>query len=86
MTSKFTKKMNEVVASLISEDKDSTDYICANWVLITEWADYSGNRYLHTEVSEEMTPWNAYGMMKMAEEYNSDVLRTKNIGSDEESE
>jgi hypothetical protein len=25
-------------------------------------------------------------MMKMAEEYNSDVLRTKNIGSDEESE
>jgi hypothetical protein len=33
-----------------------------------------------------MTPWNAYGMMKMAEEYNSDVLRTKNIGSDEESE
>jgi hypothetical protein len=86
MTSKFTKKMDEVIASLISEDGDTTDYICANWVLITEWADYSGNRYLHTEVSEEMTPWNAYGMMKMAEEYNSDVLRTKNIGSDEESE
>jgi hypothetical protein len=86
MTNKFTKKMDEVISSLISEDKDGTDYICANWVLITEWADYSGNRYLHTEVSEEMTPWNAYGMMKMAEEYNSDVLRTKNIGSDEESE
>jgi hypothetical protein len=31
-----------------------------------------------------MTPWNAYGMMKMAEEYNSDVLRTKNIGTDDD--
>jgi hypothetical protein len=86
MTNKFTEKMNEVIASLVSEEGDGTDYICANWVLVTEWADYGGNRYLHTEVSEEMTPWNAYGMMKMAEEYNSDVLRTKNIGSDEESE
>jgi hypothetical protein len=84
--SKFAKKMEEVIATLITEESETSDYICANWVLITEWADYSGNRYLHTEVSEEMTPWNAYGMMKMAEEYNSDVLRTKNIGSDEESE
>lgn len=24
-----------------------------------------------------MTPWNAYGMMKMAQEYNSEVLGTK---------
>lgn len=84
--SNFTKKMEEVIASLVVEEGETSDYICANWVLVTEWADYSGNRYLHTEVSEEMTPWNAYGMMKMAEEYNSDVLRTKNIGSDEESE
>jgi hypothetical protein len=84
--SKFVKKMEEVIATLVTEESETSDYICANWVLITEWADYSGNRYLHTEVSEEMTPWNAYGMMKMAEEYNSDVLRTKNIGSDEESE
>jgi hypothetical protein len=86
MTSKFIKKIEEAIATLVTEEGEASDYICANWVLITEWADYSGNRYLHTEVSEEMTPWNAYGMMKMAEEYNSDVLRTKNIGSDEESE
>jgi hypothetical protein len=81
--SKFTKKIEEAIATLVAEEGETSDYICANWVLVTEWADYSGNRYLHTEVSEEMTPWNAYGMMKMAEEYNSDVLRTKNIGTED---
>jgi hypothetical protein len=82
--SKFTKKMEEAIATLVADEGETSDYICANWVLVTEWADYGGNRYLHTEVSEEMTPWNAYGMMKMAEEYNSDVLRTKNIGTEDD--
>lgn len=84
MPSKFTKKMDEAISELIKADNTDPDYICLNWLLITEWTDFEGNRYLHTEVSDAMTPWNAYGMMKMAEEYNSEVLRTKNIGTDEE--
>ena len=44
--------------------------------LISEWADYEGNRFLHTEVSEAMTPWNAAGMMRLAEEYNSELEDT----------
>jgi hypothetical protein len=84
--SKFTKKIEEAIATLVAEEGETSDYICANWVLVTEWADYSGNRYLHTEVSDSMTPWNAYGMIRMAEKYNSEVLGTKSIDEEEEDE
>ncbi len=77
MSKTFRDKIEEALRILIEEDEKGTDYICVNWLLITEWADYEGSRYLHTEVSEAMTPWNAYGMMKMAQEYNSEVLGTK---------
>lgn len=77
MSKTFRDKIEEALRILIEEDEKGTDYICVNWLLITEWADYEGSHYLHTEVSEAMTPWNAYGMMKMAQEYNSEVLGTK---------
>lgn len=77
MSKEFRDKIEEALKILIEEDEKGTEFICTNWLMITEWADYEGSRYLHTEVSEAMTPWNAYGMMKMAQEYNSEVLGTK---------
>lgn len=86
MSKEFKDKIEEALKILVDEDVKGANYICANWLLITEWADYEGSRYLHTEVSEAMTPWNAYGMMKMAQEYNSEVLGTKpeQVESEEE--
>lgn len=88
MSKEFKNKIEEALKILIDEDKEGTNYICTNWLMITEWADYEGSRYLHTEVSEAMTPWNAYGMMKMAQEYNSEVLGTKpeQVESEEDDE
>lgn len=88
MSKEFKDKIEEALKILIDEDKEGTNYICTNWLMITEWADYEGSRYLHTEVSEAMTPWNAYGMMKMAQEYNSEVLGTKpeQVESEEDDE
>lgn len=72
MSKQFREKIEQALRVLIDEDPEGSNYICANWLIITEWADYNGTRYLHTEVSEEMTPWNAHGMMRMASEYNKD--------------
>jgi len=84
MSKEFKNKIEEALKILIEEDEKGTEFICTNWLMITEWADYEGTRYLHTEVSEAMTPWNAYGMMKMAQEYNSEVLGTKHETVEEE--
>ena len=84
MSKEFRDKIEEALKILLEEDTKGTEFICTNWLLITEWADYEGSRYLHTEVSEAMTPWNAYGMMKMAQEYNSEVLGTKHETVEEE--
>jgi len=82
---KFKQKMEEAISTLTELDNDGDNFICVNWLLISEWADYEGNRYLHTEVSDAMTPWNAYGMMKMAEEYNRDSIgKIEKIVDDEE--
>jgi hypothetical protein len=84
MSKEFRDKIEEALKILLEEDTKGTEFICTNWLMITEWADYEGTRYLHTEVSEAMTPWNAYGMMKMAQEYNSEVLGTKHETVEEE--
>ena len=72
MSKAFREKIEEALRILVDEDPEGHNFICANWLIITEWADYEGTRYLHTEVSDAMTPWNAYGMMRMAKEYNKD--------------
>lgn len=84
--STFQDKMEEALKALLEEEKDGDRFICINWVLVSEWADYEGTRYLHTEVSDSMTPWNAYGMIRMAEKYNSEVLGTQSINEEEEDE
>ena len=73
MSEEFREMVGDALRLLVDNDKDGKNYIAANWILISEWADYEGNRFLHTEVSESMTPWNAAGMMRLAEEYNSEL-------------
>lgn len=74
MSKKFQEKIEQALRVLVEEDPDGSNFICANWLIVTEWADYNGTRYLHTEVSSEMTPWNAQGMMRMAEKYNKELF------------
>lgn len=82
----FQDRMDGALRALLEAEEDGDRFICTNWVLISEWADYEGTRYLHTEVSDSMTPWNAYGMIRMAEKYNSEVLGTESIDEEEEDE
>ena len=73
MSEEFREMVGDALRLLVDDDDNGKNYIAANWILISEWADYEGNRFLHTEVSESMTPWNAAGMMRLAEEYNSEL-------------
>lgn len=73
MNQEFRDAVDDALRMLVDTDEDGKNYIAANWILISEWADFDGNRFLHTEVSESMTPWNAAGMMRLAEEYNSEL-------------
>jgi hypothetical protein len=72
----FREMVGDALRLLVDNDDEGKNYIAANWILISEWADFEGNRFLHTEVSESMTPWNAAGMMRLAEEYNSELVDT----------
>lgn len=76
MNEEFREMVGDALRLLVDNDDEGKNYIAANWILISEWADYEGNRFLHTEVSESMTPWNAAGMMRLAEEYNSELVDT----------
>jgi hypothetical protein len=73
MSQEFRDALDEALRILVDTDENGKNYIAASWIVISEWADYEGNRFLHTEVSESMTPWNAAGMMRLAEEYNSEL-------------
>ncbi len=73
MNEEFREMVGDALRLLVDNDDEGKNYIAANWILISEWADFEGNRFLHTEVSESMTPWNAAGMMRLAEEYNSEL-------------
>jgi len=84
MNKEFRTKVEEALRMLVDNDTDGTNYLCSNWVLISEWADFEGSRYLHTEVSEAMTPWNAVGMMRLAEEYNSELVIDNTQEEDED--
>lgn len=74
MSKKFRNKVEEALRILVDTDSVGKNYIATNWILISEWADYEGERFLHTQVSDAMTPWNAAGMMQLAEEYNSELI------------
>lgn len=77
MSKEFRDKIEQALRTLVDGDKNGQNFICSNWLLVTEWADFNGTRYLHTEVSEAMTPWNALGMMRLAEEYDTEIFNNK---------
>jgi len=74
VSKEFRDKVEEALRILVDTDSVGKNYIATNWILISEWADYEGERFLHTQVSDAMTPWNAAGMMRLAEEYNSELI------------
>ena len=54
---KFTDHINEAMLVKAQQLKDPQNQICTGWVLISEWSDFEGTRYLMTDVSENMNPW-----------------------------
>ncbi len=68
--SEFTDAINNAMRILAEELEDSESQICTGWVLVSEWSDFEGTRYLMTDVSENMNPWLAKGMLLSAEEYS----------------
>lgn len=83
MNKEFRTKVESALRYLVDTDEDGKDFICSDWILISEWADYNGTRYLHTEVSSEMTPWKAAGMMKLADDYNSELTKIEEDEDDD---
>ena len=68
--SKFSDAIEKAMRIIAEELEDSESQICTGWVLVSEWSDYNGTRYLMTDVSENMNPWLAKGMLASAEEYS----------------
>lgn len=68
--SNFTDAINNAMRILAEEIEDSDNQICTGWVLVSEWSDFEGTRYLMTDVSDNMNPWLAKGMLLSAEEYS----------------
>jgi len=68
--SKFSEAVDKAMRVLAEELDDSDSQICTGWVLVSEWSDFEGTRYLMTDVSENMNPWLAKGMLACAEEYS----------------
>ncbi len=67
---KFNNAINNAMRILAEELEDSDSQICTGWVLVSEWSDFEGTRYLMTDVSDNMNPWLAKGMLQSAEEYS----------------
>jgi hypothetical protein len=69
---KFTDHINEAMLVKAQQLEDPENQICTGWVLISEWSDFEGTRYLMTDVSENMNPWLAKGMLMTAEDLSYD--------------
>lgn len=68
--SEFKEAIEKAMRILAKDLEDSENQICTGWVLVSEWSDFQGTRYLMTDVSENMNPWLAKGMLLSAEEYS----------------
>lgn len=64
----FRLLIDEALSKQMRDENGDSRYLATNWILVSEWTDYDGNRFLDTQVSDEMTPWNAIGMLRMAEQ------------------
>ena len=68
--SNFGEAVEGALRILAESLEDSKNQICTGWVIVSEWSDFEGTRYLMTDVSENMNPWLAKGMLISAEEYS----------------
>jgi hypothetical protein len=69
---RFIDYVNEALLVKAQELKNPENQICTGWVLISEWSDFEGTRYLMTDVSDNMNPWLAKGMLACAEDFSYD--------------
>lgn len=78
--SEFSEAVNKAMRILAKDLEDSENQICTGWVLVSEWSDFEGTRYLMTDVSDNMNPWLAKGMLLSAEEYSYNPEEDTNGG------
>lgn len=72
----LSNKIDEVIKVIAKEDAESKNQICTGWILVTEWADFAGERYVATHISDSISPWAATGMLYYSIEndiYESDL-------------
>lgn len=62
----FKELIEDALSRQMRDEEGNSRFLATNWVLVSEWVDYDGNRFLDTQMSDEMTPWNAVGMLSMA--------------------
>lgn len=81
----FRILIDEVLSKQMRDENGDSKYLPVNWILVSEWTDYDGNRFLDTQISDEMTPWNATGMLRMAErtmDLNDNIVDDEEEDSD----
>lgn len=59
----FYKKMEEVMAIIASEDFRKENAVCTGYMVISEWADFKGEKFIVSEISENLAPWTATGIL-----------------------
>lgn len=69
---KFSDYIDEAMLVKAQELENPENQICTGWVLVSEWSDFEGTRYLMTDVSNNMNPWLAKGMLICAEDFSYD--------------
>ena len=62
----FHKKVEEAIAELNRENDDTGSLICTGYIVVSEWVDFTGAKYIQTNMSEEIAPWTAVGMLSYA--------------------
>ena len=62
----FKQQLDKAVELLAKEDPDGGNQICTNWILITEWADFEGKRYLQTLLSSLSSSGKAGGTARLS--------------------
>jgi len=59
----FQKKMEDVLSIVASEDFKKESAVCTGWMLVSEWADFKGEKFVISEMSENLSPWAATGIL-----------------------
>jgi len=59
----LSKKIEQAIDIIAKQDPDAKHQVCTGWILVTEWSDFSGEKFIATHTSDGLAPWTAIGMM-----------------------